>query len=71
MDAVVVSPRDGQVFAGSFHGVFRSSDGGTTWAAMNHQLPITDVRCLAIEGGSPGRLYAGMAGGSIYSIELP
>jgi hypothetical protein len=29
---------------------------------MNHNLPITDVRSLAIEGGTPGRFYAGMAG---------
>ncbi len=71
VNAVVVSSRDGQVFAGAFHGVFRSSDGGTTWAAMNHDLPITDVRCLAIEGSSPGSIHAGMAGGSIYSTELP
>ncbi|HQR45086.1 MAG TPA: hypothetical protein PLB02_12330 [Thermoanaerobaculia bacterium] len=70
VEAVAVA-RDGQAFAGTFHGVFRSTDGGATWKAMNDGLADTDVRALAIAGGSPARLYAGLAGGSIVSIELP
>ena len=31
----------------------------------------TDVRALAIAGGSPARLYAGLAGGSVCSTDLP
>jgi photosystem II stability/assembly factor-like uncharacterized protein len=70
VEAVAVT-RDGQVFAGTFHGVFRSADGGATWKAMNDGLVNTDVRALAIAGGSPARLYAGLAGGSVVSIDLP
>lgn len=70
VEAVVVS-RDGQAFAGTFHGVFRSTDGGTTWKTMNEGLLNTDVRALAVAGGSPARLYAGLAGGSVFSTELP
>ena len=69
VEAVVA--RDGQVFAGTFDGVFRSADGGTTWKPMNEGLANTDVRALAIAGGSPARLYAGLAGGSVVSTELP
>jgi photosystem II stability/assembly factor-like uncharacterized protein len=70
VEAVAVS-RDGQAFAGTFHGVFRSTDGGTTWNALNDGLLNTDVRALAVAGVSPARLYAGLAGGSVVSTELP
>jgi len=67
VEAVVMAP-NGKVFCGTFDGVFVSSDGGSTWTAFNEGLVNTDVRALAI-GGS--RLYAGFAGGSLQSIELP
>ena len=38
---------------------------------MNEGLLNTDVRALAVAGGSPARLYAGLAGGSVFSTELP
>jgi len=67
VEAVVVAP-SGKVFCGTFDGVFVSADGGATWTALNDGLLNTDVRALAI-GGS--RLYAGTAGGSVQSIDLP
>lgn len=70
VEAVAVAPKDGQAFAGTFHGVFRSTDGGATWAPLPG-LANTDVRALAIAGGSPARLYAGLAGGSVFSTEIP
>lgn len=68
VEAVVVAP-DGKVFCGTFHGVFMSADGGATWSAFNDGLLNTDVRALAIAGGH--RLYAGIAGGSVQSNEVP
>ncbi len=59
---------NGKVFCGTFDGVFMSADEGSTWTALNEGLMNTDVRALAI-GGS--RLYAGFAGGSVQSMELP
>jgi hypothetical protein len=56
---------------GSFQGVFFSNDGGEKWSALNDGLMNKDVRALAIAGGSAPRLYAGIAGGSVESIELP
>lgn len=69
VEAVVAAP-GGQVFAASFHGVFVSRDGGATFAPMPKGLPLEDVRSLAI-GGTPPRLYAGTAGTSVWSIDLP
>lgn len=69
VEAVVVAP-DGTAFAGTFHGVFRSADGGETWSAASDGLPNTDVRALAV-GGAPARLWAGIAGGSVWSLALP
>ncbi len=71
VEAVVVSPSGGKVFCGTFEGVFFSADGGDTWNALNDGLMNTDVRALAIAGGNPSRLYAGVAGGSVHSMELP
>jgi photosystem II stability/assembly factor-like uncharacterized protein len=71
VEAVVVAPSGGKVFCGTFDGVFFSADGGDTWSAMNDGLTNTDVRALAIAGGNSPRLYAGIAAGSVMSIELP
>jgi len=70
VEAVVVSS-GGKAFCGTFEGVFVSADGGDTWTALNDGLMNTDVRALAIAGGGSPRLYAGTAGGSVQSIELP
>jgi photosystem II stability/assembly factor-like uncharacterized protein len=69
VESVVVAP-DGRAYAGTFHGVFASRDGGETWTPVNDGLPHTDVRALAI-GGDPVRLWAGTAGGGVWSTELP
>jgi hypothetical protein len=44
-------------------GVFRSTDAGATWTAVNVGLTSTDVRSLAIDPWSPSTLYAGASGG--------
>ena len=66
----VVADGKGNLYVGTFNGVFRSSDGGGTWTAMNDGLLNTDVRALAVSG-SPARLFAGIAGGSVWSAPLP
>ena len=71
VEAVAVAP-DGRVFAGSFRGVFASRDAGATWTAISEGLPHRDVRALAV-GDAAGslRLWAGTAGGSVFSTALP
>lgn len=71
VETVAIAP-DGRLFAGSFRGIFASRDGGATWSAMSDGLVHKDVRALAV-GGAAGnlRLWAGTAGGSVYSTSLP
>lgn len=57
----------GTFYAGTKEGVFRSVDSGKSWAPINEGLTNTDVRALHSSGS---RLYAGTAGGSVYSTEL-
>jgi hypothetical protein len=74
VNALVLDPDRPNILylATSGYGVFKSSDGGTTWAAFNDGLTFLDVRSLALvrsrpeaHGGrrlgalSPGTLYAG------------
>jgi photosystem II stability/assembly factor-like uncharacterized protein len=70
VEAVAIDPASGAVYAGTFHGVFHSGDGGASWSLRSDGLPNTDVRVLAV-AGSPARLWAGTAGGSVWSTELP
>jgi hypothetical protein len=47
------------VYAGNDGGLFRSPDGGATWAALNSGLAITEVEYLALHPTDPGWLLAG------------
>jgi photosystem II stability/assembly factor-like uncharacterized protein len=65
--ALAVSPADPQlVFAGTEAGVFRSVDGGASWAPANRGLysgdPLTNpaVRSLVLDPSNPAAVYAGM-----------
>lgn len=69
VEAVAIDPATGTVYAGSFHGVFKSADGGESWTPLRDGLRHQDVRALVV-GGAPARLWAGTAGGSVYSIPL-
>ena len=56
---------NGEIFAGTvFGGVFRSSDNGGNWSAINTGLTDTRVRALAIN--SNGEIFAGTNGGGIF-----
>ena len=59
------------VFVGGFHGVHLSVDRGRSWTGFNEGLWHTDVRSLTVAGGDSPRLYAGTAGGSVFSIAAP
>jgi photosystem II stability/assembly factor-like uncharacterized protein len=52
------------LYAGTFFGgVFKSTNGGTSWTAINSGLTITSVYALAIDPSTPAMLYAGTDGG--------
>jgi photosystem II stability/assembly factor-like uncharacterized protein len=69
IEGVALTPST--VFCATFGGVFYSTDDGHSFVAMNDGLLNTDVRVLAVSGGAAPRLYAGTAGGSVWSIEVP
>jgi len=48
--------------------VFKSTDAGGSWTAMNTGLSNTNVQALAINPSTPTTLYAGTADG-VFDIE--
>ena len=48
------------LFAGTINGVFRSTDNGTNWTAVNSGLTNPFIHCLTVSGGN---LFAGTYGG--------
>ena len=66
-EAVAVDAK-GNVYIGTDEGVGRSTDGGKTFTSFNDGLTNPDVRALFSTGT---RLYAGTAGGGVFSIDLP
>ena len=53
---------EGRDFGGSGNGIFKSTDGGTTWKAINEGLPPVIEANLAIAPGNPRVVYAMVAG---------
>jgi hypothetical protein len=53
----------------SFHGVFRTTNGGGNWSALNTGLTNTDVRALAVDPATPAIVYAGTDGGGVFAIQ--
>jgi photosystem II stability/assembly factor-like uncharacterized protein len=52
------------VYAGvGGRGVFKTTDGGTSWSAVNSGLTTLSVNSLAIDRQNPSTIYAGTAGG--------
>src|SRR5262249_19828860 len=61
------NPNTVYVGTGSYgigYGIYKSTDGGTTWNAINQGLNNRDVRALAIDPSSPARVYAGTGSGT-------
>ena len=51
------------LYAGTNHGLYRSSDAGKSWVSLKQGLFNQDIRALAGVAGESGLLYAGTAGG--------
>jgi hypothetical protein len=57
------------LYAGASDGVFKSADGGWSWAPTNAGLTSTDIHALAIDPANPATLYAGTCGGVFKSTD--
>ena len=72
VQAMAISPNyanDQTLFVGTkFHGVWKTTDGGNSWAEVNNGLSILDVRALAISPNyaTDRSLFAGTADGGIF-----
>ena len=53
------------LYAGTASGVFKSTDGGGSWRAVNAGLTALHVRALALDPATPTTLYAGTYGGGV------
>ncbi len=59
------------LFAGTGRGVFRSSNNGTNWAAVNAGLADTNVRALVVSpNGEVANLFAGTDEASFYPLTM-
>ena len=54
------------LFAGTSHGVYKSTDGGNTWTFSSTGLNFLDVQVVAIDPNDPNHILTGTNGGGIY-----
>ena len=68
MDAIAVDPqRPDRVYAASGFGVFRSSDGGVTWARTARAPTPAGAHSLAVDPLHADALYAGTVREGVFS----
>ena len=70
IQALLIDPATPTIlYAGTDNGVFKSTDGGATWGAVNAGLANGFVRALALDHGNPTTLYAGTRDGVFKSTD--
>lgn len=61
VQALAASPVDPQVvYAGTSNGIYRTTNGGTSWARVDAGLANTDVVALAVNPAAPCTIYGGV-----------
>ncbi len=66
--ALAIAPsRQQTIYAGTWGtGVYRSDDGGISWAQINEGLTNLNIRALAVHPLDPAIVYAGTWGGGVF-----
>ena len=66
-----IDPQNPDVVYGSSNsGIFRSTDGGASWNAVNSGLTTLLVNTVAIDPRNNGTAYATTSGGGVFAIHL-
>jgi ligand-binding sensor domain-containing protein len=60
----LVANASGHLFAGTFGGVFCSTNNGDRWTTINGGL--ANLRVLSLAADATGRLFAGTSGGGVF-----
>src|SRR5207244_1354831 len=63
---LVATDSTGSVYANSDNGLFKSTDGGVGWIAVNSGLTLTQAFAVATHPVDPNTLYAGTRGGGVF-----
>ena len=64
---IAASTNPTTLYAGTAqNGIYESTDGGTTWAAVNSGLTSSDIMTLAADPVNPTVIYAGTFGGGVF-----
>lgn len=70
VQALAITPADSQIiYAGVNGGIYKSTNGGTSWYTANNGLINRDVRALVISPANSQTIYAGVTGGIYKSID--
>jgi photosystem II stability/assembly factor-like uncharacterized protein len=64
------APWENGSFAGTEGGIFKSTDGGSTWTKLTKGLPDVQQALVAIAPSQPNRLYASVASGEEGEVDL-
>jgi photosystem II stability/assembly factor-like uncharacterized protein len=69
--ALAINPQTPEILYAETYGggVFKSTNGGTNWSAIDTGLTNPYVLTLAINPQAPDTLYAGTEGGGVYKIQ--
>ena len=69
VSTIAVDPANtSRLYIGTQEGIFRSTDGGSSWISISDGLKNTDVLTLAIDPVNTRTLYAGTRSGAFKSI---
>jgi photosystem II stability/assembly factor-like uncharacterized protein len=67
VNSLAIDPTNSQiVYAGTFYGVYKSTNGGTSWTPANSGMAGAYVLCLAIDPTSSQTVYAGTNGAGLF-----